>query len=387
MPNINPFQWGQGGQALTPQEAARQRAVAQALVNRSAPQNVGQGLNRIGEALLHRSLTDRASEAERMGRESASDVFSGISGGNADLDALMQAADNPWLSDGQKSVVNAMLGQQLTPENPMDAINLQKAQIELENLRNPAAPVPKPTASQLDFEYGQENPEFADYQKNLRSAGSTNVTVNGDQTSEFRKATDKKDAEMFITGAEAGMAARRKAIQIDALDRTLSQSGSGMIAGLTSMAGKMGIDIGDAGPVQAAEAIISQMVPSQRVAGSGTMSDADLALFKASLPSLMNTPDGNKRIIDTMRAINQYEIQIGEISDAVIDSSMTRKEGRDAMRAIPNPLEGFAPQVQPEIASPIDGAPQAGQEMDGFVFNGGDPADPNNWSPVGQEFM
>ena len=71
------------------------------------------------------------------------------------------------------------------------------------------------------------------------------------------------------------------------------------------------------------------------------MSDADLALFKRSLPRLINQPGGNKTIIETIRGITEYEIQAGEIADAVADRAITPVEGRKALRALQNPLARF----------------------------------------------
>ena len=71
------------------------------------------------------------------------------------------------------------------------------------------------------------------------------------------------------------------------------------------------------------------------------MSDADLALFKASLPRLMNTPGGNTAIISTMRNIANYDIQMGNISRQLLLQEINPRQAYDAYAAIPNPLADF----------------------------------------------
>jgi hypothetical protein len=88
------------------------------------------------------------------------------------------------------------------------------------------------------------------------------------------------------------------------------------------------------------------------------MSDADLALFKRSVPRLINTPEGNAKIVETMRAINTYVLQQAEIADAVANRDITPAEGRKALKALTNPLDGFdaAPGAAPAPAA-IDTPP------------------------------
>ena len=71
------------------------------------------------------------------------------------------------------------------------------------------------------------------------------------------------------------------------------------------------------------------------------MSDADIAMYRASLPRLINQPGGNEIIINTLSGIAQYEAQMGEIADMVADRAITPAEGRKRIRELKNPLEGF----------------------------------------------
>ena len=71
------------------------------------------------------------------------------------------------------------------------------------------------------------------------------------------------------------------------------------------------------------------------------MSDADLALFKQSLPRLINTREGNNMIINTLRGIQLYSIKQAEIANAVANREITMAEGRKQLMALENPLEVF----------------------------------------------
>ncbi len=106
-------------------------------------------------------------------------------------------------------------------------------------------------------------------------------------------------------------------------------------------AGEYGINTEGLSDIQAATALINKMAPTQRQPGSGTMSDADLAPFKQSLPRIINQPGGNATIINTIRGISQYQVQMGEIADRVANRELSPAEGRAAIAALPNPLSGF----------------------------------------------
>jgi len=83
------------------------------------------------------------------------------------------------------------------------------------------------------------------------------------------------------------------------------------------------------------------LVPQQRPPGSGTMSDADLDLFKKSLPRIINQPGGNRAIIDYLKGINEYLIKEGEIASEVLNKKITPAEGDARLMSLQNPLELF----------------------------------------------
>lgn len=72
------FIFGGDNMPKTPQELARLRAVAEAMTPRRTPQNVGEGIDSIGKAILYRSMMGKADKAENAGISSANDAFSSL---------------------------------------------------------------------------------------------------------------------------------------------------------------------------------------------------------------------------------------------------------------------------------------------------------------------
>lgn len=178
-----------------------------------------------------------------------------------------------------------------------------------------------------------------DYQQAVKKAGATNIsTGEGDS---FYKELDKKNAETFSTLSQSGMEARGKLARIDRLEGLMSNAPQGAIGALKQAAGEWGIPTEGLSDIQAASALLEKMVPEQRLPGSGTMSDGDIKMFRASLPRIINQPGGNQLIFQTMRGIAQYEQQMGEIADRVANREINPAEGRRQIQALANPLAEF----------------------------------------------
>lgn len=173
--------------------------------------------------------------------------------------------------------------------------------------------------------------------------GGEGTTVNIDQKAEgaFEKRAAEAQAVTFDAMATEGLNARADLAVIDQLDGLLAGQG-GVATGIAGWLASKGLGTEGMGDLQAVQALISKLVPTQRAPGSGTISDADLALFKASLPSLWNQPEGNKIIISTMKGLATYKQQQGEIADQILNGEVSRQEGRRMLRELPNPLAEFS---------------------------------------------
>jgi hypothetical protein len=190
------------------------------------------------------------------------------------------------------------------------------------------------------------NAEIAEGLYNLKPDGTANkigggpmVQIGGGE-GEFVKVGQAELARNFAEMAQAGRDATSNLGRIKLLDELLDESGTGLSAGFLSRANQyFGVDFRSA-PAAAAEAIISQLVPAQRPAGSGVISDADLALYKASLPAIQNQPNGNKLIVKSMVAITEHNAKVGRIaSRALTDPNYSIQQAEDDIAALPDPFE------------------------------------------------
>lgn len=368
-----PFVWGMGGQKITtPEQAKRQRDIAAALLERAPSENWAEGLGSITAALASNSINDRASTAEEEGAARAGGLFSNLAV-NSDPNAIIAALTSPdsaWASPAQTSIASALLNQGLERQDPMYQLQLQTAQAELDALQNPGASGPEYFGSTLPYEDAQGNlgyiqlskgglPQLPNGARWLEPTSTVNTgtaqTVIGRNTGAVQgaipidnmgaaqaTATGTGMGQQTVTGLESGRVAAGNNAKLDVLEQTLGNAPQGAKGAFVQAAGNIGIPLEGLDDIQAAQAIINQMVPLQRPPGSGTMSDADLALFKQSLPSVINQPGANKRIIDTMRAINDYTIAQTEIERQVLSGAIDRSTADRLQKSIPNPLASMS---------------------------------------------
>jgi hypothetical protein len=345
---------------------------------------------------------------------------------------LMQLAEiqgNPYASESDKAIASLLMNQTVQAMDPMRQLEMQRAQLELQQMQQPQQPetpaelaerqalaaagglqpgTPEYQTYMLTGEMPQAAPRpltpeerrawnipetdttpYAIGSKGIPepiSAGG--VTVNNDLGGgKFDDEFAKGDAASLVAVSDAGNAAIRNLGRIDELDRLLAASPTGAGAALAQAAGEFGINTEGLDEIQSAQAIINSLVPEQRQPGSGPMSDADLALFKQSLPRIINQPGGNQTIIQTMRAIAQYDAEGAQIVQQLRAGEIKRAEAFDRLQARKNPLEGFkpprgeAPAAEPAPAE-AGGSLAVGTVEDGWEYIGGDPAQPESWREV-----
>jgi hypothetical protein len=172
----------------------------------------------------------------------------------------------------------------------------------------------------------------------------------------FAEEAQKGDVKDLREIRNVGRAAERNMAQVERLGSLLDQTDTGIMAGLASRANALGLGDFRGDAAAAAEAIISQLVPAQRPPGSGTISDADLALYKASLPSIAARPGGNKLIIESMIALLEHDRKVGEIAQKALDQTITPSEAYSQMSALPNPFANVRTffNSAPTETSPLD---------------------------------
>ena len=153
----------------------------------------------------------------------------------------------------------------------------------------------------------------------------------------FGEEVEKKEATRWTGLSSNYTAARQKLADIELLEALLADVNTGPVQAMARFANSFGIDYRSA-PAAAAEALISRLVPGQRAPGSGPMSDADLDLFKLSLPSLTTTNEGNQLIVKTMIAIGKYEVEVSRIANKVTSGEISRQAGQKELEALADPL-------------------------------------------------
>jgi hypothetical protein len=199
------------------------------------------------------------------------------------------------------------------------------------------------TLADGEYEYIPGQPE------SLRKLGASPVKSplvdirlpgEGPQETAFMKKAGELEAGNFGSLVEMGQTARRNRVTLDQLDVAAASIPGGLEASAKAALGNMGIETQGLSEIQATEALINQLVPAQRAPGSGPMSDRDLALFKQSLPRLIQSADGRAKILTNMKAINDYVVREGQIANRVLSGEITPQEGRRQIEGLGNPLAG-----------------------------------------------
>lgn len=253
----------------------------------------------------------------------------------AEREEARQAAEDEkkqWAQYAQSVVPEQLKG--LAATDPKGALAIMQQM-------QPAAP--DYTADQQNFLFAQQQGyegSFVDWVNGGGPATVINNNVGG--TDEFYGQLDKNLATQTSDLINAGTNAQSNNVRLGQLEQNLANAPQGVQGVVTQFAGNLGIPVEGLDDLQAAQALINQMVPGQRPPGSGTMSDADLALFKQSLPAIINQPGGNAKIIATTKAINQYTIDQAKIAQMVANREISPAEGRALQAQIPNPLADFS---------------------------------------------
>jgi len=237
----------------------------------------------------------------------------------------------------------------IVESDPLLKSGIRSQIVRLQRELAPEQPELPAGAQNLAFRAQQAGlvPGTPEYQEFMRTGGQieqgADVNVAIDQRAEGALETEfaKQDAQTLSNIGEAGVEANRSLAQIDRLSNLLDNAPQGLEGSLKFAAGNFGIPTENLSEIQAAQALINQIVPSQREPGSGPMSDSDLELFKQSIVRLINQPEGNKLILDTMRGIAEYDKKGAEIVNQFREGNITRTEAFKQLSNRSNPLQNI----------------------------------------------
>ncbi len=195
-------------------------------------------------------------------------------------------------------------------------------------------------------------------------SGGTQVNIDQKTQGAGDKKAEEAIVERFAKVWEDGDSARTDLAHIEQLRSMGDKVKTGGVAAIQNYLANWGVKLGDnVGTVEAYSAMIDRLTPQQRVPGSGATSDFDARMFKGSLARLVNTPEGNKLIIDTMEAQARDKMARGDIAARSFAGEISRKEAIEEMRKLPDPLTAFKEwRKQEEKAAKGDGARPAASQ-------------------------
>lgn len=378
---MGPFTWGPGGQKLTAAQAKNLRDVATALAARKqTPQNLGQGFDAIGDALLYNANMGRAGEAEAAGQAEVAQALAMARAGG-DPSAFYDVLGSEWATPAQQLVAGSMMDRQYAMADRADerAYNaglladerayeapLRDAQLEGYGLQNETArlgldqsrtgyrsltdPAERAAFGITPDDTGLYQVDASNQLIPIGGKGA-GITINtGDgNSSAFLKAADEKAVARLDAITSDGQNAAKLVGDLKTLAAIAPQIETGKWAELQVALGPyaqgLGFDIAGLPEMEAYKGITDRLAPQMRPIGSGSSSDRDVSMFLSSLPSLGRTSEGNQIITQTLSALQQHKIAAAEIAELAYipkdQGGITWQEAEKRIRELPDPYEGF----------------------------------------------
>lgn len=173
----------------------------------------------------------------------------------------------------------------------------------------------------------------------LRSASKpeTSVSIKGEEAE--AKGQSEATVDMFKEIAKTGTTARQQKAQLAQLEDLSTKFKTGGSAALQAyLATNFGVKVGkNVGAVEAYSSLVDAMTPAQRIPGSGATSDFDAKQFKAGLPQIINSPEGNQIIRGTHIALAEDKAAQADIAQRYLTKQITAKQALAEGKALPDP--------------------------------------------------
>jgi len=319
-------------------------------------QALTQGLLGLGSALLQGATGAPGQGRPRLGQVLGQAIPAGLQSYQGGMDqALREIVTGQQLQEAQRKRQQEAAQQQALqsyiqtlPEDQRARFAAFPTQAAEASFREPKAAPGVIGEYRAALEGGEIPPTttLPQYIEMKKPPAPSATAIAGGPGNEFMKKVAEAEAKDFVTIKQSGQQAQRASRDINRLDTLLSKVETGGAAAFKQAAGNIGINTEGLSDIQAAQAIINKLVPAQRPPGSGTMSDADLALYKESLPRIINQPGANKEIIRSMKEINDYLVKEGQIAAEVTAGRITPEEGTRRIFALGNPVQEFFDRTQ-----------------------------------------
>ena len=290
---------------------------------------------------------------------------------NADIGTIAELLANPYATPGDKAILGALLQQRMDAADPMKRIEMERAQLELDALRNPQAKDDR-TGSMREYSLsvnqaiarGEPAPTFDEWKRANAKAGASTQTVNvGGETSvpadeaELRKKLGGKEGELWASYLESGGVASGTAQDMEMLDALIEMAPAGPVQGRLV---EMFPGISDAGA--AFQSVVSRVAPTLRAPGSGSTSDIEYEGMLKSLPMLRNRPNANRAIATAMKTKAQINMDRASVVSAYQSEQITASEARARLQEI-NSRSIMTPELKSAISTLT---PETGEAPDGI---------------------
>jgi hypothetical protein len=302
---------------------------------------------------------------------------------NADLDQLYTLAMNPWATPAERQVLMGMINQQVQANDPMRQAQLELAQLQLEQARNPQ---PDQTALMQNVEWlMSQGMPFEQALQSARSGQSINVNTGGG-TNFGQDWFEEQYGTIQTQAAQAANTIGLYDMAESALDSLGDNTGFGAEAqqSLRQIGARLGMDV-DLEALAGGElltAVTNRMAlqmrnPDSGMGMPGAVSDRDLTFLRDAQVGIDRSPEGNRRMLRAFRAMEERKIEIAQMADRYISQNGGLDIGFNEM------VRQYAeanPMFSPEMFNDID--PTNSGNTGGTGGDTGSQVDPANPTPI-----
>lgn len=183
------------------------------------------------------------------------------------------------------------------------------------------------------FEWGQQQ----------RRAAANNVTVDNRSQDALEKSRGEGLGGMLNDIAKDGNDASTELLTVQRIQQLMTAVEPGTrTAALEAIRRQTGIALDpNASNVQALGAALEYMIPRMRVPGSGATSDRDMASFRAALPSLLGSAQGNDITLNTLAGIIQHRQERALIARQWQTGQITAPQALEQINKLGDPFAAF----------------------------------------------